>query len=102
MACTGDIFRKKERPEPLFIGTNRLTNQHRESSPDCLRKISGISCNLQATKSVIHKTTMYQPAMHSPELLKGRLQTIILKLLSDHGKMYGYELTQRVKELSSG
>jgi PadR family transcriptional regulator, regulatory protein PadR len=40
--------------------------------------------------------------MHSPELLKGTLQTIILKLLADHGKMYGYELTQKVKELSLG
>jgi len=38
--------------------------------------------------------------MHSPELLKGTLQTIILKVLKDHGKMYGYEITQRVKELS--
>lgn len=40
--------------------------------------------------------------MHSPELLKGTLQTIILKVLNDHGRMYGYEITQRVKELSSG
>lgn len=40
--------------------------------------------------------------MHSPELLKGTLQTIILKLLADSGKMYGYEITQRVKELSGG
>ena len=40
--------------------------------------------------------------MHSPELLKGTLQTIVLKVLKDHGKMYGYELTQRVKELSEG
>lgn len=38
--------------------------------------------------------------MHSPELLKGTLQTIILKILKDHGRMYGYEITQRVKELS--
>lgn len=38
--------------------------------------------------------------MHSPELLKGTLQTIILKVLKDHGKMYGYEITQRVIELS--
>ena len=38
--------------------------------------------------------------MHSPELLKGTLQTIILKLLADHGKMYGYEITQKVKLLS--
>ncbi len=40
--------------------------------------------------------------MHSPELLKGTLQTIILKVLKDHGRMYGYEITQRVKDLSSG
>lgn len=38
--------------------------------------------------------------MHSPELLKGTLQTILLKVLKDHGKMYGYEITQRVKDLS--
>lgn len=38
--------------------------------------------------------------MHSPELLKGTLQTIVLKVLKDHGKMYGYEITQRVKVLS--
>ena len=40
--------------------------------------------------------------MHSPELLKGTLQTIILKLLKDEGKMYGYEITQRVRDLSTG
>ncbi len=40
--------------------------------------------------------------MHSPELLKGTLQTILLKVLKDHGRMYGYEITQRVKELSHG
>jgi PadR family transcriptional regulator, regulatory protein PadR len=38
--------------------------------------------------------------MHSTELLRGTLQTIILKVLKDHGKMYGYEITQRVSELS--
>ena len=40
--------------------------------------------------------------MHSPELIKGTLQTIILKLLADHGRMYGYEITQKVKLLSEG
>ena len=38
--------------------------------------------------------------MHSKELLKGTLQTIVLKLLTDHGKMYGYEISQKVKSLS--
>jgi len=40
--------------------------------------------------------------VHSSELLKGTLQTIVLKVLKDHGRMYGYEITQRVKELSEG
>jgi DNA-binding PadR family transcriptional regulator len=40
--------------------------------------------------------------MHSSELLKGTLQTILLKVLKDHGKMYGYEITQKVNELSEG
>jgi len=36
--------------------------------------------------------------MYSKELLKGTLEVIVLKLLSEQGKMYGYELSQRVKE----
>jgi DNA-binding PadR family transcriptional regulator len=39
---------------------------------------------------------------HSSELLKGTLQTIVMKVLQDHGRMYGYELTQKVKEISDG
>jgi DNA-binding PadR family transcriptional regulator len=38
--------------------------------------------------------------MNSTELLKGTLTAIILRLLADNGKMYGYEITQKVKELS--
>jgi PadR family transcriptional regulator PadR len=40
--------------------------------------------------------------MYSKELLKGTLSAIILKLLSEKGRMYGYEISQRVKELSDG
>lgn len=40
--------------------------------------------------------------MHSSELLKGNLQTIVLKVLADSGKMYGYEITQQVKDRSKG
>lgn len=35
-------------------------------------------------------------------LLKGSLQVIILQLLQKRGRMYGYELTQVVKELTHG
>ena len=38
--------------------------------------------------------------MYSSELIKGTLKTIVLKLLSDNKKMYGYEITQKVKELT--
>lgn len=35
-------------------------------------------------------------------LLKGSLITIILKLLTENDKMYGYEITKKVQELSQG
>ncbi|HEY1046947.1 MAG TPA: PadR family transcriptional regulator [Bacteroidia bacterium] len=40
--------------------------------------------------------------MYSKELLKGTLQPIILNLLKENGRMYGYEITQKVKELTKG
>jgi len=40
--------------------------------------------------------------MTNNNLIKGSLQTIILKLLEENEKMYGYEITQRVKELTAG
>lgn len=40
--------------------------------------------------------------MKSNDLLRGTLKTIILKMLADHGKMYGYELTQKVSEPTNG
>ncbi|SDT46125.1 DNA-binding transcriptional regulator, PadR family [Mucilaginibacter mallensis] len=40
--------------------------------------------------------------MSSNPMLKGTLQTIILKLLEDNNRMYGYEITQKVKELTAG
>jgi PadR family transcriptional regulator PadR len=38
--------------------------------------------------------------IYSSELIKGTLKTIVLKLLADNQKMYGYEITQKVKELT--
>lgn len=40
--------------------------------------------------------------MNANPFLKGSLQTIILKLLEDKAEMYGYEITQKVKEISGG
>ena len=36
------------------------------------------------------------------ELLKGSLKSIVLKLLSENEKMYGYEITQKVEVLTEG
>jgi DNA-binding PadR family transcriptional regulator len=41
-----------------------------------------------------------QNMLYSSELIKGTLRTIILKLLCDQQKMYGYEITQKVKDLT--
>ncbi len=38
--------------------------------------------------------------IYSSELIKGTLKTIVLQQLKQNGKMYGYEITQKVKELS--
>ncbi len=45
---------------------------------------------------------LYICCMSTSPLLKGTLQTIILKLLDDNKQMYGYEITQKVKELTTG
>lgn len=34
------------------------------------------------------------------EFIKGTIKTIILKLLAENKRMYGYEISQRVQELS--
>jgi DNA-binding PadR family transcriptional regulator len=40
--------------------------------------------------------------MGNNQLYKGSLATIILKLLGEKGRMYGYQITQEVKALSEG
>lgn len=40
--------------------------------------------------------------MNKSELVKGTLTTIILQLLSEHSRLYGYEITQMVKEKTGG
>ena len=40
--------------------------------------------------------------MKNSQLYKGSLNTIIMKLLEENGKMYGYEITQKVKAITLG
>jgi DNA-binding PadR family transcriptional regulator len=53
-------------------------------------------------KNLMHKIIMYIFEIMNAKLFRGSLDTIIIKLLSDKNEMYGYEITQRVKELTSG
>ncbi len=53
--------------------------------------------------STIEKVCIYYVLsfnMRSSKLYKGSLNIIILKLLEEQGKMYGYEITQKVKEIT--
>lgn len=43
---------------------------------------------------------MYISVMYANELIRGTLKSIILKLLAEHGKLYGYEMTRMVRERS--
>jgi PadR family transcriptional regulator, regulatory protein PadR len=40
--------------------------------------------------------------MKNSQLYKGSLNTIIMKLLEENGRMYGYEITQKVKLITHG
>lgn len=44
---------------------------------------------------------MYLCLMYSSELLKGTIKTIVLSMLKEQGEMYGYQITQKVKEMTS-
>ena len=62
--------------------------------------ISPFFCYFAIHRITMYRYFMYYCPMYSKELLKGTLQAIILKLLAEQGSMYGYEISQRVKELS--
>lgn len=40
--------------------------------------------------------------MISKDLLKGTIKTIVLKLLEENGRMYGYEITKEVERVTEG
>jgi PadR family transcriptional regulator, regulatory protein PadR len=40
--------------------------------------------------------------MQNNQLYKGSLSTIVLKLLKDSGKMYGYQITREVEKITAG
>lgn len=49
----------------------------------------------------MYKNCMYICLMYSKEIIKGTLKPIILKLLQENNRMYGYEITQAVKDMTA-
>ena len=49
---------------------------------------------------MLHKNLMYICFMKKSSLYKGLLEPIIIQLLKDNGRMYGFEITQKVKALT--
>ena len=50
---------------------------------------------------MLPKILRYIFVLMNRSLLRGSLETIVIKLLSDNDEMYGYEITQKVKELTA-
>lgn len=50
----------------------------------------------------MYQNKIHHNLMYSPELLKGTLQPILLRLLADQGPMYGYQISQEVKRQTDG
>jgi PadR family transcriptional regulator PadR len=53
-------------------------------------------------KKVMYICVSNMHQMKNSSLYKGSLNTIIMKLLEEKGRMYGYEITQKVKAITLG
>lgn len=51
---------------------------------------------------MLSKLIIFVGMKENSQLLKGTLTTVILKLLNDNHRMYGYEMTKKVKEITNG
>jgi len=51
---------------------------------------------------LVHKFLIMENNATSNEYVRGTLKTIVLNLLAEHDRMYGYEITQEVKERTAG
>ncbi|MFT3933885.1 MAG: helix-turn-helix transcriptional regulator [Chitinophagaceae bacterium] len=53
-------------------------------------------------KFLMYWNIMYVWCMNKSSLYKGCLEPIILKLLKENGRMYGYQITSMVKDITKG
>ena len=51
---------------------------------------------------IMYWELMYIRCMNKSTLYKGCLEPIVMRLLKDNGRMYGYQITQMVKEITKG
>jgi PadR family transcriptional regulator PadR len=51
---------------------------------------------------IMYRQFRYIRYMNKSTLYKGCLEPIIMRLLKDNGRMYGYQITQMVKEITKG
>ena len=51
---------------------------------------------------LMYRLVMYICCMNKSTLYKGCLEPIVMRLLKDNGRMYGYQITQMVKEMTKG
>jgi PadR family transcriptional regulator, regulatory protein PadR len=54
------------------------------------------------TKNIIPNFVRHTLELETKQIIKGSLTAIILKLLEDNRRMYGYEITKVVREQSKG
>jgi len=73
-------------PAPLFTFPDKKNN--------CI-------CTIKYSTFTLYKHLTYTNMLQS-DLIKGSIRTIVLKLLKENGRMYGYEITRKVEELTSG
>ena len=50
----------------------------------------------------IHLIQMYHCSMYPKELIKGTLRIVLLRLLDQEGRLYGYQMTKLVAARSAG
>lgn len=94
---SGDFTEVKQEFHYCFCNRNSVTH---DNSVYCVVKKIFI-CIIKYNKFVIFKFLIYIDMLQT-DLIKGSIRTIVLKLLKENGRMYGYEITRKVEDLTAG
>jgi DNA-binding PadR family transcriptional regulator len=69
---------------------------------NCPYYLKGTIREIFIHKMLMYLKIMYLRVMNKSSLYKGCLEPIIMRLLQDNARMYGYQITQMVKEITKG